>query len=403
MPSLTRRQLIAGSTAVAAVGYGGYRLVKGAPDADLGSWTPEQGTWPLKRYDTANTAHNPHASPPRETPKKRELGSIASDGAKPAYFFPLAGPDRLVVYGDELAAYADGTITTFGEAETYFAGFSPDGRLHVTTEYDTATNLVGYDGNQEMYRYSVSGHPEGLTVGRDEVYVGTLNDGVVAYEPDCGRDWVVAGETCALADDRLYTVGGRNGTLAYREQAPPGRWLSAGPGSMWTAPSVRGDSHPPAIADGRLVVGTYGLHHSELAAFDAETSEALWEPKSFADDGAADVSTPAVAGRNGYVAAGIDGLDAGFIARYNLESGDEVWRDETDWYASNPVLAGDTLVVAGDVRVGSEAPTTTVRAYDTESGEVLWTVTFSGEGGTNLALVGERVLATAGSSLYELA
>jgi hypothetical protein len=44
-----------------------------------------------------------------------------------------------------------------------------------------------------------------------------------------------------------------------------------------------------------------------------------------------------------------------------------------------------------------------VRAYDTESGDELWTVTFSGEGGTNGALVGERVLATAGPSLYELA
>jgi hypothetical protein len=351
MPSITRRQLIAGSTAVVAVGYGGYRVAKCVPDADFRSWTPDKGTWPLKRYDTANTAHNPHASPPRETPGKRELGSIASNGTKPAYFFPLAGPDRLVVCGDELAAYTDDTITTFGEDETYLAGFSPDGRLHSTSENGTDTNLVGYDGGRETYRHHLSGHPEGLTVGRDEVYVGTLNDGVVAYEPDGGRDWVVGGETCALTSDRLYTVGGREGTLAYREQTPPGQWLSAGSKGMWTAPGVRGNSHPPAIADGRLVVGTYGLHRSVLAAFDADTGEELWEPKSFADGGAAGISTPAVAGQNGYVAAGINGLDAGFIARYNLESGDEVWRDETYWYASNPVLADNTLVVAGDVLV----------------------------------------------------
>lgn len=194
MPSITRRQLIAGSAAVAAVGYGGYRLVTGAPDADFEPWTPEQGTWPLKRYDTANTAHNPHANPPRETPEKRELGSVASDGAEPAYFFPLAGPDRLAVFGDELAAYAQGEMTTFGEGETYFAGFSPNGRLHATSESGTDTNLVGYDGDQETYRHSVPSHTEGLTIGREEVYVSTLNNGVFAYEPDGGRDWVVGGK-----------------------------------------------------------------------------------------------------------------------------------------------------------------------------------------------------------------
>ena len=403
MPSTTRRQLIAGSAAVATVGYVGFRLIEGAPKADFASWTPEQGTWPLSRYDTQNTAHNPHANPPRETPEMRELGSVASDGADPAYFSPLAGSDRLVVFGDHLAAYAQGKMTTIGEAETHFAGFDPSSRLHVTSESRTDANLVGYDGNQETYRYSVPGHIEGLTVGADEIYIGTLNDGVFAYEPDTGRDWVVGGETCALTGGRLYTVGGRDGTLAYHDRAPPGQWVSAGPGRMWTAPSVRGDTHPPAVADGRVVVGTFGLHESELAAFDAETGEQLWEPKSFADGGAADVSAPAVTARDGYVAAGINGLTTGFVARYNLESGDQVWRKDTDWYASDPVLADDTLVVAGDVRVGSEAPATTVRAYDTESGDELWTVTFSGEGGTNLALVGERVLATAGTSLYELA
>jgi outer membrane protein assembly factor BamB len=307
-----------------------------------------------------------------------------------------------VVFGDQLAAYTQGRMTTFGEAETYFAGVGQNGRLHAASESRTDATLVGYDGTQETYRHSVPGHVEGLTVGAGEIYVGTLNDGVCAYEPDTGLDWVVGGETCALTDGHLYTVGGRDGTLAYHDRTPPGQWISAGPQRRWTAPSVRGDTHPPAVADGRVIVGTFGLHESELAAFDAETGDQLWKPKSFAEGSVADVSTPAVTARDGYVAAGINGLTTGFVARYDLESGDLVWRTDTDWYAYDPVLADDTLVVAGDVRVGSEAPATTVRAYDTGSGDELWTVTFSGEGGTNLALVGERVLATAGTSLYEL-
>jgi hypothetical protein len=403
MPSITRRRLVAGGTAVAAGGYAGYRLVSGEPDADFGSWAPEAGTWPLERYDPANTAHNPHASPPRESPDEQELASVGFDGAEPAYLVPLAGPDRLAVFGDRLATHADGRTTPRGEFDARLAGFGPEGRLHAVRREGADAHLLGYDGDGERYRYPLPGHPEGLTVGRDEVYVGTLNGGVFAYEPGGGRDWVAQGETAALAGSRLYTVGGRDGTLAYREQAPPDRWVTAGPERVWTAPNVRGDGHPPAVADGRLVVGTYGLHESVLVAVDADTGERLWEPKSFADGGAADVSTPAVVGRDGYVAAGVDGLGAGFVARYDLETGEEVWRDDTDWYAYDPVLADGTLVVAGDVRTGPEAPATRVRAYDTGSGDDLWTVTFPGDGGTSVALVEERVLATAGSSLYELA
>jgi len=400
MPSITRRRLLAGGAAVAACGYGGYRLVRGAPDAAFGTWTPEPGTWPLDRYDPANTAHNPHASPPRETPAARELASIASVGGDDPYHVPLAGPDGIAVFGTQLAAESGGS-TPYGEVRAGFAGFGPDGRLHAVRRTGTDTEIVGYDGDERAYRATVPGHAEGLTVGRDELYVGTIGGDVVAYDGG-SRNWTVDGETTALSDGRLYTAGGRDGALAYRERDRPARLVSPGPERAWTAPAVRGTPDPPAVADSRLVVGTRGMSQGALAAFDAETGDRLWEPETLGDDGAADVSTPAVSGRDGYVAAGVDGLEAGVVARYDLETGDRLWHAETDWYASDPALADGTLVVAGDVRAGSEAPASVVRAYDAASGDELWTRTFSGEGGTSLAVVGERVIATVGRSLYEL-
>ncbi|ESP88732.1 outer membrane protein assembly factor BamB family protein [Candidatus Halobonum tyrrellensis] len=402
MPAITRRRVVAGAAAAAAVGYGGYRAVEGASDADTGAWTPERGTWPLARYDAANTAYNPHASPPRAAPDKRKLGSLAHEGADPPYLSPLAGPDRLAVFGTRLATYAGDGAVPYGEFAARFAGFGPDGHLHALRSNGSETDLVRYDGREAAYRYPVPGYPEGLTLGREEAYVGTVNDGLFAYEPDGGREWGVEGETAALADGRLYTVGGRGGTAAYAERVGPERWLSSGPERLWTTAPVSADGNPPAVADGRLVVGTYGLFDATLEAFDAGTGDRLWEPESFGERGAADVSTPAVVGRNGYVAAGVDGLDAGVVARYDLATGEEVWRDDTEWYASDPVVGDGTLVVAGDVRSGPDAPATAVRGYDAGTGEELWTVGFPGDGGTALALVGERVLVTAGASLFEL-
>ena len=56
-PSTTRRRLLVATAATASVGYALHRLLR-RPDATFASWTPTPGTWPLARYDPANTAHN---------------------------------------------------------------------------------------------------------------------------------------------------------------------------------------------------------------------------------------------------------------------------------------------------------------------------------------------------------
>jgi outer membrane protein assembly factor BamB len=402
MPSTSRRRLLGGVAALAGGTYGANRLYRGRADAEFGTWEPEPGTWPLARYDPANTAHNPNASPPRAPPEKRELASVPAAGR--TYLRPLVGGEATALYGSSLTVYGARGDPTRETGEARFAGFGPDGVLHAARRDGPDTHLVGYAGGEERYRHPVPDGASGLTVGATEVYVGTDARELLAYHPGDGHEWTVGGTAPALADGRLYAAAAlRDGALAYRERGGTDRWLSIGPERVWGTDGVPGETNPPAVADGRLTVGTFGIHDGgRFGAFDARTGEALWEPKRLGS-GATAVSTPAVAGRAGYVAAGIDGLSAGFVARYDLETGAEVWRDDTDWFAYGPALAGDTLVVAGDVRTGGKAPARVVRAYDAASGEVLWTVTFPGDGGTNVALVGDRVLATAGASLYGLA
>jgi len=399
MPSISRRRLLGGAAAIAGGAYGVTRLYRGRRSAEFKGWKPEPGTWPLRRYDIANTAHNPHASPPREPPERRELTTEPSG----AYFWPLVGSERVVLFGDELVEHAAGESTTLSETEARLAGVGPDDTLHAVHEPRADPALVGYDGSRERYRHAVPSHADWMTIGRSGMYVGTSRRDVYAFTPEGGREWSVDGTMTALANGRLYATPTHEGITSYREREPPERWYSVGPERAWSTDTIGGISNPPAVADGRLLVGSYGIRGaSRFGAFDIETGEPLWEPKRIEEPDATDVSTPAVAGRAGYVAAGVEGLRSGFVARYDLETGDEIWRDDTDWYAYGPVLAGDTLVVAGDVRTGSEAPARKVRAYDTASGEELWTVTFDTEGGTSVTLAGERVLATAGDTLYEL-
>ncbi|MFD1594859.1 hypothetical protein ACFR97_04770, partial [Haloplanus litoreus] len=61
------------------------------------------------------------------------------------------------------------------------------------------------------------------------------------------------------------------------------------------------------------------------------------------------------------------------------------------------------VAVAGDVREGGERVAGVVRAYDRATGDRLWTHTVETRGVGGLALVEDRVLLAAGTSVYELA
>jgi len=400
MPSTpSRRQLLAAAGLAGASGlaYGADRLWRGATDASFDGLMPVEGTWPLERYDTANTAHNPFASPPRERPTRRRTLTPGTDDDR---YAPLVSNGHLAVYGTGCHLYRPGEDSPVwsDNRETPVAGFGPAGDLYgirarpsATGETDTVFR-VDTDGEPSVT--STAPYPEsnvdGFLVGQGELYAGTATSrDLTAFRTESDRSWQVDGVMPAVAGDRLYTAGGMDGLSAYEERSGLDEAVTVGPTRRWTTELYRGEPHLPAVADGRVAVGTFGIHDHDgvLAAVDAATGERLWEPRDFGMD----VSTPALSGTTGFVAAGTDGLERGVVAAVDMPSGETIWRDDVDWYAFSPVVGGQTLVVAGEIRAGESAPAGVVRAYDTSSGEVLWTVEGDFDPDT-LALVDDRVL-----------
>jgi len=399
MPSITRRRLLGSGIAAAAGGYGAYRLHRGAADAAFTSWTPAPGTWPLPRHDPANTAHSPTASPPRNPPTVRTVVSAATVANRPR-FAPLVGTDHVATYGSGLVVMprAGETVALERDAPTPLAGFGPDNRLHTVGAdgADGPATVVGYGTAdlREAYRTPLrDDNPQGLTVGSREVYVGCESGAVRAVDPESGRRWRVDGAMPALVDGRLYaTDAPLDGTVAYAPRTGLDRRLEAGPERTWSAGPTDGFPHPPAVADGRLVLGTYAEGGGVVAAVDTESGDYLWEPRPLGRN----VATPAVVGDRGYTAVET-GDGTGVVMAIDLATGETRWRDEVEWRVSTPVVGGDTLLVAGERGDGTGA----VRAYDMD-GDVLWTHAFEAVTPGGLAPVEDRVLVTVGATLYEL-
>jgi len=402
MPSITRREFVGAGLVGAAGVYVASRLYRGATDATFDPWTPAPGTWPLPRYDPTNTAFNPTASPPREAPMARRITSAAMAARRPR-LSPLVGADHLVVYGSGFAAFPRGGGEAVRERDgpTPLAGFGSDGRLHavVRGDADASAALVGYDGTADLRETTRFGldtdHPQGLIVGSRETYVGGQDGTLRAVDPDSGRRWRVDGAMPALGDDRLYAADAPlDGTVAYAERTGLDRRLGVGPNRAWSAGPTDGFPDRPAVANGRVVLGTHAEGGGVLAAVDADSGERLWTHPF-----GRDVSTPAVVGDRGYVAVGHDA--DGFVAAVDLSTGETAWRDDVDWRASTPAVGGETLVVTGERRTNGERTGGVVRAYDTDSGDVLWTHAFDSPP-AGVALVENRVVVTVGSELYAL-
>lgn len=254
--------------------------------------SPAPATWPLDRFDAANTAANRAASLPddpgvvwRQSTLGLTVGASLVVGPEAVYASDVTYADSVTAldrtdgtvrwvhepFGG-LLALVDGTVIAAAEdprPEPEIRAFDPaDGRV----EWRTGRGSAGVDH---------------LVAADGTVFIG--GDGVVdAYRvADGTRRWHADGPSksptgLAVGPDRLYgTVGERLVRLRRRS------WLQVGlgrpPRTAWhTAPID--EAQVPALSADRLVVaatvgtepapGTEG--HPALATFDAETGTRAW-------------------------------------------------------------------------------------------------------------------------------
>lgn len=412
MNGVTRRRLLAGLGATGISLSGAYLLNKGAANATFESWTPDANSWPLQRYDTENTAHNLKASPPRSEPILAEFASVSTDEDNP-YFRPLITPEYIALFdsGLTLLSRNGGEVIYSHDDYTPASGFGPPGETQL---YATRMRQISNNNRFEVMALKVSegvsttfsttydvGPMGGLTVGTQELFVGTPERNLFSINRTGGQDWQVEGMMPALSSGRLYAAGASTGVVAYEERSGFNEQLTSGPKKVWETGWIPGKAHLPAVTNGRVIVGTQNTPQRSgvLAAFDGETGESLWGPRPLGWY----VSTPAVKGDNGYGTIANDGYSSGTVASFDLETGATRWQDEVGWFPFSPIVGGETMIVAGETREGSSRSGGKVRAYDISSGDRLWTVTITNrEPIGSLALVDNSVFVTVGSTVYKI-
>lgn len=184
---------------------------------------------------------------------------------------------------------------------------------------------------------------------------------------------------------------GPNGTGVSDAAAEiPSEWTEAD--YKWKKPLPGVGHSSPVIWDGKLFVTSGDPKTGEqiLLAFDAKSGEPLWEKRvpshtySMHTDNSYATSTPAVDADHLYV-LWFDGEQVTLAAF--THDGVEVWRrqvgslHENHGFATSPIVAGDTVVVANET---NDAARSSVIGVDRMSGEVRWTVP-RGAGKTSFA------------------
>lgn len=289
MPS--RRAVLgaAGTAGLGATAAGVAVSVRVAPPAPR---SPAAATWPLDRFDAANTAANRAASLPDDPVvawRQPALG-LTVDASL------VVGPDAVyasdITYTDSVTAIArsDGTVRWTHEL---FGGLLAlvDGTVVAAAQEPRPEPEVrafdSADGGVEWRTGRRSAGVDHLVAADGTVFVG--GDGEVeSYRVDDGRRrWHADGPSksptgITVGPDRLYgTVGER--LVRFRRRS----WLQVGlgrpPATAWhTAPID--EAQVPSFADGMLVVpstvSTEGApgseRHPAVAAFDAESGLREW-------------------------------------------------------------------------------------------------------------------------------
>lgn len=146
--------------------------------------------------------------------------------------------------------------------------------------------------------------------------------------------------------------------------------------TLWTQPLDRAIYSSPAVADGRVFVGTYSYDESagSIMAFDAATGEQQWALET----GRIHSSAPTVADGTLYINSG--GLDnPGLVHAVDVATGAVQWTHEfagSERIRSSPTVRDGVVYATAEIGTDVEGETDVdVHALAADTGELLWSVT----------------------------
>lgn len=341
MPS--RRLVLAGLGGLAAVGgVGAAARIRREP---MAPGSPRPATWPLDRFDSANTGANASATTPTDPAVawRREVLGLTVDAAL------VVGPDAVypsdITYADSTTALerSDGTVRWQRRSiGGYLARF--DGTLFLANEANRpAADLFALDttdGSVGWQRELGPGGTDHLVAVDGSLLVAGGGD-LRAYAATGRRQWAVDSPSrhptgVAVGDGGLYATV-RERIVRLRPRTWLATALDRSPPLSWQSDHID-DVRVPTVSADRLVVGSTvetgasnAAARPAVAAFDPWTGERRWGALS--SDTIADPPGPSVLHARTPVVTGDIGVTA-------LEYAGEFRADEARWTDDHPAVHG---------------------------------------------------------------
>lgn len=345
------RRAVLGSIGAAIATTGVASAQSGA-----GSDAPDAGNWPRVKFDNGNTGYNPTGSAPRSVP---EVQWTAGNGD---------------LYGDRTEGpyVADGLV--------YDARQGNNDQVPGVQAYDA-------ESGEEVWSVELTESPRALVVADGLLHVGTRLR-LLKFDAETGErrgERQTTGEAIstspAVVDGTLYAVSYHDEhAIAIDAESYDRLWQSDELGSYV-------GRAPPAVVDGSVYVAT------NRAVVELDASDGTERREFDADRG----STPVVSDGVLYVS------DRGSLAAYDLESGDRLWRyesEERSEYDPTAPVVGDGRVYLSDT--GTTPP---IVALDATDGSVEWrfkddSICGSRDWGPGFARVGDLLVAANSMGMF---
>lgn len=392
--SPTRRQVLGGLGATVV----GSAVVGGAATQiridPIVTWKPAPGTWPYNRYDSGQTAANPHASPP-EAPEIVWQTTIPGDGIS-----FVVGSDRVYAAGvtlndsgETLTALnrRDGTPHWRQTARSVYTHALHYGTLYTIIE-EVLTALDAETGQSHWRAAHSSARGRGsLLVTADTIFVGK-----VAYDiQDGSYIWSSSNDLVqrfVAQNGSLFGVTPDKSVIKYRPRSVFEVALGMDPTNAW---KIVMEGTGAIVRDGLLF--RWRGHGQEgqpaLAAFDTESGERVWStlvPTDFASvaDGAVgeaseykvNVRRSAITKSRGFVGAEARARNwpepIHAVFGFSTNDGSILWQHSLDQSLDvlhDIAVANDTVLLAhggGEFKPDTAA----VQALDGATGREQWRV-----------------------------